>query len=393
MKSIKIFIAIILIFASSICFASEAVPDPDENSGSSQQMMQQIETIIYGYVSQGGLLERLSKVESDLFGRSLPGTMAERHAAILNFLETGTAEQPSMLFKLGVAEWVVDKKISASESAVRRVERLETNLNGTSNTGSPLVMRVESLLATLLMDPVSAQGVVIPGDTVMKFRFMDELSPAKSRVGDFVRLELTNDLIVNNCLVAPAGSLLITEVRDVKRPRMFGIPGEVRLMFNELKPLGPQRPPVIVGKASENALKEARRVGDRGEGGFVGAGAVSVAGAALLGPVGLVGGIFIRGNSIRIPEGSVTFVQISGDVPVSAYPIPASLQSTITNNINTAPPQNENLSTMPQNYDPNRDTIIKGDVFNRSQYGTPTYSGAGANQGGDFQLPPEQPVN
>ena len=240
------------------------------------------------------------------------------------------------------------------------------------------------------MDPVSAQSVVIPGDTVMKFRFMDELSPAKSRVGDFVRLELTNDLIVNYCLVAPAGSLLITEVRDVKRPRMFGIPGEVRLSFNELKPLGPQRPPVIVGKASEHALKEARRVGDRGEGGFVGAGAVSVAGAALLGPVGLVGGIFIRGNSIRIPEGSVTFVQISGDVPVSAYPIPASLQSSITNNINTAPPQSE--ITQPTNYDPNRDTIIKGDVFNRNSYGMPTNSGT-VNRGGEFELPPEQQIN
>ena len=394
-KNLKIFAAVLimLFFASSICFASEAVPDPDENSGSSQQMMQQIEKIIYGYVAQGGLLERLSKVEGDLFGRSLPGTMAERHAAILNFLETGTPEQPSMLFKLGVAEWVVDKKISASDPAIRRVERIETNLNGVANTGSPLVMRVESLLATLLMDPVSVQGVIIPANTVMKFRFMDELSPAKSRVGDYVRLELANDLIVNNCLVAPAGSLLITEVRDVKRPRMFGIPGEVRLSFNELKPLGPERPPVIVGKASEQALKEARRVGDRGEGGIVGASAASVAGAALLGPVGLVGGIFIRGNSIRIPEGSVTFVQISGDVPASAYPIPESLQSTVTNNINTAPPQNENNNSMQTNYDPNRDTIIKGDVFNRSQYGTPTYSGAGANQGGDFQLPPEQPVN
>ena len=391
-KFTTIFAAILLIFSSSVCLASEAVPDNDPNSGSSHQMMEQIENIIYGYVSQGGLLERLSKAEGDLFGRSLPGTMAERHAAILNFLETGTPEQPSMLFKLGVAEWVVDKKIRASEPAIKRVERIETNLNGTANNGSPIVMRVENLLSTLLMDPVSAQPVTVPANTVMKFRFMDELSPAKSRVGDYVRLELTSDLIVNNFLVAPAGSLLITEVRDVKRPRMFGIPGEVRISFNELKPLGPQHPTVKVGKESENAIKEARRVGDRGEGGIVGAGAASVAGAALLGPVGLVGGLFIRGNSIRIPEGSVTFAQISEDIAVSSFPIPASLQSTITNNINTIPP-NHDTSATPPNYDPNRDTIIKGDVFNRSQYGTPTYSGSGAGTGGDFQLPPEQPVN
>ena len=386
MKSAKIILALVLVFASSVCLASEGVPDPNPDNtvqGSSGQMMARIEQIIYGYVAKGGLIERLGKVEEDLFGRSLPGTIAERHAAILTFLEIGTDEQPSMMFKLGVAEWVVNKKIRASESATRRLEDLEVNLTGASRNGNPIVMRVESLLATLVMDQVTSQPVLLPANTVMKFRFMDELSPAKSKKGDYVRLELTNDIIVNQCLVAPAGSLLITEVRDVKRPRMFGIPGEVRLSFNELKPLGPQKPPVCVGKESENAIKEARRAGDRGEGAIVGAGAVSIAGAALLGPVGLVSGVFIRGNSIKIPAGSVTFVQTSGDIVVSAYPIPSSIQVTEPSITTSQPQQNTSQGT----YNPDRDTIIKGDVFNRNAYGanTPT--------GGDFELPPEQNVN
>ena len=383
MKTAKIFLAIILVFASSVCLASDAVEDPDLVQGSSGQMMAQIETIIYGYVAKGGLIERLGKVEEDLFGRSLPGTIAERHAAILTFLEIGTDEQPSMLFKLGVAEWVVNKRIRASESASKRLEDLEVNLTGASRNGNPIVMRVESLLATLVMDPITSQPVLLPANTVMKFRFMDELSPAKSKKGDYVRLELTNDIIVNQCLVAPAGSLLVTEVRDVKRPRMFGIPGEVRLSFNELKPLGPQKPPVCIGKESENAIKEARKTGDRGEGAVIGAGAMSIAGAALLGPVGLVSGVFIRGNSIKIPAGSVTFVQTSGDIVVSAYPIPSSIQVTEPS-ITTAQPQ-QNASSQGA-YNPDRDTIIKGDVFNKNAYGanTPT--------GGDFELPPEQPV-
>ena len=386
MKSAKIILALVLVFASSVCLASEGVPDPNPDNtvqGSSGQMMARIEQIIYGYVAKGGLIERLGKVEEDLFGRSLPGTIAERHVAILTFLEIGTDEQPSMMFKLGVAEWVVNKKIRASESATRRLEDLEVNLTGASRNGNPIVMRVESLLATLVMDQVTSQPVLLPANTVMKFRFMDELSPAKSKKGDYVRLELTNDIIVNQCLVAPAGSLLITEVRDVKRPRMFGIPGEVRLSFNELKPLGPQKPPVCVGKESENAIKEARRAGDRGEGAIVGAGAVSIAGAALLGPVGLVSGVFIRGNSIKIPAGSVTFVQTSGDIVVSAYPIPSSIQVTEPSITTSQPQQNTSQGT----YNPDRDTIIKGDVFNRNAYGanTPT--------GGDFELPPEQNVN
>ena len=384
MRIAKIFLALILVFTSSVCLASDAVEDPVPVPGSSGQMMAQIEQIIYGYVAKGGLIERLGKVEEDLFGRSLPGTIAERHAAILTFLEIGTDEQPSMLFKLGVAEWVVNKKIRASESASKRLEDLEVNLTGASRNGNPIVMRVESLLATLVMDPVTAQPVLLPGNTVMKFRFMDELSPAKSKKGDYVRLELTNDIIVNQCLVAPAGSLLVTEVRDVKRPRMFGIPGEVRLSFNELKPLGPQKPLVYLGKESENAVKEARKTGDRGEGAVIGAGAMSIAGAALLGPVGLVSGVFIRGNSLKIPAGSVTFVQTSGDVVVSAYPIPSSIQVTEPS-ITTAQPQ-QNTSSQAGAYNPDRDTIIKGDVFNRNAYGATTPTG------GDFELPPEQSV-
>ncbi|MBQ7666292.1 MAG: hypothetical protein IJS42_06215, partial [Synergistaceae bacterium] len=123
--------------------------------------------------------------------------------------------------------------------------------------------------------------------------------------------------------------------------------------------------------------------GDRGEGAIVGAGAISIAGAALLGPVGLVSGVFIRGNSIKIPAGSVTFVQTSGDIVVSAYPIPSSIQVTEPSITTSQPQQNTSQGT----YNPDRDTIIKGDVFNRNAYGanTPT--------GGDFELPPEQNVN
>ena len=386
MKAVKICVLMMFVLSASVCFASEAVPDPDNSPGSSRQMMGEIEQIIYGYVAKGGLIERLGKVEEDLFGRSLPGTIAERHAAILNFLENGTDEQPSMMFKLGVAEWVVDKKIRASEPAIRRLEDLETNLTGASRAGNPIVMRVESLLATLIMDPVSAVPVTVPANTVMKFRFMDELSPAKSKAGDSVRLELANDLIVNQNLVAPAGSLLLTEVKSVKRPGMFGMPGEVRLTFSELKPLGPQRPSVWAGNESQKAIKEARTTGGRGEGAVIGAGAMSIAGAALLGPVGLVSGVFIRGNSIKIPAGSVTFLQISGDCTVAAYPIPISLQKP-DNNIVTKQPVKDDTSS--GGYNADRDTIIKGDVFNRNSYGTP----ANANSGGDFELPPEQNVN
>ena len=298
----------------------------EEEKSSSMQMMERVETIVYGEPGKGGLIERLNSVEKELFGRSLPGSISERHTAILNFLEIGTADQPSMLFKLGVAEWIVRQNVQPRKSALLRLESLETELDGTAQQGKPVAMRVERVLANLVADPVTFQDIVMPTATVLKVKFLEELSPAKSKKGDIVDLALTDDLYLDKNLVAPRGSFIETYVREVKQPRAFGVPGEVRLEFRALMPLGPQRPPVSFGEASKKATEEAQKGKDKGEGAIIGAGAASLGGAVLLGPVGLIGGLFIRGNSIKIPEGSIMFVETSGDARVSAYPVPESLR-------------------------------------------------------------------
>ncbi|NLL37695.1 MAG: hypothetical protein GX256_09280 [Fretibacterium sp.] len=304
---------------------SPACAEGEEESSSSVQIMERIETLIYGEPNKGGLIERLNNLERELFGRSLPGSIAERHSAILNFLEVGS-EQPSMLFKLGVAEWIVGQRIEGTKAALRRLEILEKDLDGDLQYGRPVAMRVERLLGLLVSEPVTFQDVAVPGETILKVRFMEELSPAKSKKGDQVKLELAEDLMIDGCLVAPQGCRVETLVREVKKPRAFGVPGEVRLSFSELVPLGPQHPMVAVGEAAKKAAEAALKRRDKGEGAIIGAGAVSLAGAALLGPVGLVGGLFIRGNSINIPAGTLTFLQTSGDIVVSSYPVPESLR-------------------------------------------------------------------
>ncbi|MBQ8693988.1 MAG: hypothetical protein IJ520_12705 [Synergistaceae bacterium] len=377
-----IFLAALLLL---FCIAAVAVAEDEETS--SARMMERIETLIYGEVSKGGLVDRLGTVERELFGRSLPGTVAERHAAVLNFLEIGTEEQPSMLFKIGVAEWIVNKRCEASESALRRLERLENNLDGALQYGSPVAMRVERILATLVTDPVTAQPVKLPAKYILKLRFMDELSPAISKAGDQVRLELMDDIIIKGCLVAPAGSLLLTEVRQVKKPRMFGVPGEVRLNFKELRPLGPQHPDVTIGAEAQKAIADARKAGDRGEGPVIGAGAASIAGAAILGPIGLVSGFFIRGNSLKIAAGSRTYLQIAEDTTVSAYQIPYSL---LPAEIKADVDREREAERSVQQYDPEKDRIIKTDVFNRRQYSpSDSSSSSSGSSTGAVELPPD----
>lgn len=64
-----------------LLFSSCAAAGPEDGKSDSVLMMERIETVIYGEPSKGGLVERLNGIERELFGRSLPGSIAERHAA------------------------------------------------------------------------------------------------------------------------------------------------------------------------------------------------------------------------------------------------------------------------------------------------------------------------
>jgi hypothetical protein len=324
-------ILVVALLASFVLFSIfplgswAAGANPDDDKSSTMVMMERAEGIVYGEPNRGGLIERLNSIETELFGRGLPGSISERQSAVLNFLEIGTPEQPSMLFKLGVAEWLVGQTSQVRRGALPRVERLETDLDGSMQYGRPLAMRVERLLASLVTDPVTFEDVVLPNSTVMKLQFLEELGPATAKKGDVVALALTNDLMVGNVLVAPKGSLIDTVVREVKQPRRGGIPSEISFDFRTLIPLGPQRPKVFAGEASKKATTEAQKSLDKGVGGMAGAVGVGVGGVLLLGPAGLLPVLLVRGNAIKIPEGTIMFLETSGDIRISGYPVPASL--------------------------------------------------------------------
>jgi hypothetical protein len=49
----------------------------------------------------------------------------------------------------------------------------------------------------------------------------------------------------------------------------------------------------------------------------------SMAGVLLLGPVGLVGGYFVKGKDVAIPVGTEFFVSITTPVQVTGLPVPS----------------------------------------------------------------------
>ncbi len=278
--------------------------------------LERVETIVYGAPREGGMVARLSEVEKTVFGRELPGSLTERQTALLDFLEKGTATQPSLLFKLSVAEWAVEQQIHPTWALSKRVDMMEGVVEG-STQGGPLVSRIERLLTKLLPDGVTATPVLLPKESIVKGALLTTLSVRNVKVNDIIILGLVEPVSYNGQLVAPKGSRVFGHITKVKPPRSFGRSAEIELQLDTLEVLGPSVIPISVGEAAKKAMDA--------DSGVIGAAGASVAGAILLGPVGLAGGFLIRGNDKQLKEGTLFYVQTVGEANVLSYTIPTQI--------------------------------------------------------------------
>lgn len=313
----KVFMLICLIFVLVIAQAAMA----EEEAPLPLKAQERMEMVLYGEPMTGGLIERLGKVEKDLFGRELPGSISERQSGLLNFMENGTLGNPSMLFKLSVAEWSVNHKVNPESPVSTRIDALETLLEGKPQVDKPLAMRLERMLSLLFPDTLTWTEVELPANTVFKAAFTQTISPAVAKKGDQVKLTLAQDLVVDKNLVAPRGSLVFAEIDNVKPPRSFGRPSEITFAFKHLVPLGPEVVPVFMGDKAISVNKDNKTMA-------IAAG-TSVVGLVALGPVGLAGGFFVKGDAKEIPAGTNIYLETSQAVTVHAWPVPPGLQGMI----------------------------------------------------------------
>lgn len=308
----------ILICVGSLFAADTSVSGDANFSGLPVQGIDRVETIVYGSPQAGGLLPRLSQVERDLFGRELPGSLTERQQALQNFVEDGTATQPSLLFKVAVAEWVTFRRTNPSRPMTGRINALEKTLEDQTQSGA-LTARLERVLAKLLPGGVAAENIQVPAHTVMKAKFIQTLTVRNVKKGDVIELELNEDCILNGVLAAPAGNRIFAEVTKVKMPRSFGRPSEIGVEFRNVEALDGHMAAVYIGPAAKKAMEI--------DSAAVGAGAASLFGAVLIGPVGLAGGFLVRGSDKQIPEGTLAYVETTEQAGVLGFQIPTSMNA------------------------------------------------------------------
>jgi hypothetical protein len=303
-----------ILFFSLLLFVCRAyaADTPADEETPQQESLQRVETVVYGAPSAGGLFLRLAKVERDLFGMGLPGSLTERQQALRAFIEEGTATQPSLVFKVGIAEWVTLSRVNPSLPLADRMSSLEITLEGEPQVGA-LSARLERVLTRLLPAGVHSAQVQLPGTTILKASFTKTLTVRNVSKGDIVELAVTEDCVVGGVLAVAKGDRVFAEVTKVKMPRSFGRTSEISVEFKEAETVSGGRVPVILGPQAKKAMEL--------DSGTIGAAGASIAGAVLLGPLGLVGGFLVRGSDKQIPAGSLMYVETSEDSTVTGYPI------------------------------------------------------------------------
>jgi len=267
--------------------------------------LSQIEIAIYGIVQEKPLVERVEYLEKELVGRTLPGTITSRVQQLKEFIITGTPEDPSVIFKINVSQWILEDKIT-SKPLIAKIESLENVLFG-KVSDDVLAMRAENIFSICFKEgkPL-VEEVVIPVGTLVPIRFLSSISSKDSTTGDTFNFQIAENVYLEDKLIIPANIEGVGEIIEAKKATVLLRPGKMEIIFRPISALDGTPINLIMGKESE---EENKRL-------YVAVG-LSILGLIFLSnPIGLVAGALVPGKNVKIEEDTKMFLQLKYDTKV-----------------------------------------------------------------------------
>lgn len=264
-----------------------------------------VERALYGVEQTGAILERVTKLETEIYGLETEGGAILDRVDRLHEEVLGNANgQASFLTKINAIEWLFKNEVT-SVPIKARVEGLETKLEGNPKEGT-LSERITALCQLAFPSGViEVADRAVPADTLIKIKLLTPLDSETTGVGNEVRYQVAEDVVLDGSLVFAAGAEGSGVVAKVSEAQNFGRNAKLEVDFQTITALDGRIVDTVLG---EKAKEETERLA-------VAAGA-TVAGLALLGPVGIVAGAFVKGKNIKIPVGSEMYIQTKTDAIV-----------------------------------------------------------------------------
>ncbi|MHB8636789.1 MAG: hypothetical protein ACYC96_09990 [Fimbriimonadaceae bacterium] len=167
-------------------------------------------------------------------------------------------------------------------------------------------MKVSKSLMTActLLVLAAANAASIPRGTAVTLVFDKSLSSKTAKVGDSVAMHVAKDVVVHGQVVLRAGTREEALIATVSKRGRFGKNASIRLALNP-----------VIGIHDKKIPLQPRTAGASFKGSRTDHAALAAgAGLLVLGPIGLVGGIFIPGKEVKIKPGMKLESEVSHDV-------------------------------------------------------------------------------
>lgn len=295
------------IFLSGVFLVSSLGTAAAEVPNTANGKLGAVETVTYGQEQTGAIVERIKKLEKDYECSNTSGGMMNR---INNLYDTtfDNSSSPSLITQLNALEWTISHKVSA-DPIQKRISDMELQING-KNSDASIRKRIEGL-ATFAFGSttIPLSQVNVPANTLVKISLVTPINAKELKKGDIIKFKAAEDVIENDMLLITAGALGEGEVTDVSQAQNFGRDAKINIDFKDMEAVDGTKIDMTLG---EEAKENMEQMG-------MAAGA-SLAGMIVLGPIGIIGGAFVKGKNINLPEGTEMYLQTEKDCSIYAIP-------------------------------------------------------------------------
>jgi hypothetical protein len=158
--------------------------------------------------------------------------------------------------------------------------------------------------------PVQAADMEIPAGTSVPLTFLSPVDSSTIQEGAAVRFEVASDVLVGRTIVFRRGAPARGTVTDVSQPGIFGASARIHIGFIQANAVDGRPVRLSPLDITPQAISQVENTGA--------AAGSSVAGAILLGPIGLAAGALIHGNQVSLPAGAVGISKVATSFRMTA---------------------------------------------------------------------------
>lgn len=291
-------LALLLGVAPALTAPAWAAPTPLQTLANAEQLL-------YGKTFDEPLLNRIERLENDIFGAPQNGPLFGRIDRIQAGLAIGSSSGPGLVTRLNALEWRWTARLTTGP-LVPRLDNLETLLYGKPQDGS-VVQRIDNLVASTWSGKLDTSTLQLPAGTLIKIKLLDGFDSQTSRPGDAVKYQVVQDVMVKGYVLIPAGSEAVGTIKEVRAAERLGQDGQVVVDFGAVPSLDGLPVPV---QGSRKAAEENKSL-------TLAAGAGIVGAVITGGPVGLAAAFLVKGADVKVPAGTTMFIETKADISLT----------------------------------------------------------------------------